>query len=164
MKKVLLIFLLTGLSGCLSHQSTIKTGLEGAPMPSFDLLLADSMTHFNTKSIPVGKPVVLFYFQPWCPYCKAQTETMIEQMQSLKGIRFYMLTSSLSPLFKQFYDHYELSKYPNIIVGIDDSLIFGNYFKTPGVPYLAIYDRDKKLKRVLIGQSDISVIKDIALK
>jgi thiol-disulfide isomerase/thioredoxin len=164
MKKSLIVFLLAGICGCFNRQPAIKTGFEGKPIPSFDLLLADSTTHFNTNTIPNGKPVVFFLFQPWCPYCKAQTEAMLKHIQSVKDIHFYLLTTSSYSQFKQFYDRYKLNKYPNITAGIDGSRFFGTYFQAKGVPYQAIYDQNRRLKRVLIGPSDMNLIKEISFE
>lgn len=163
-KQIYIAIILAGITSCLNRQPAIKTQLEGKLLPSFDVLLSDSITHFNTYKIPIGQPVVLFFFQPWCPYCKAQTETMLNHIESVKDIHFYMLTNSSYASFKQFYDKYKLNKYANITAGIDQSLTFSSYFKATSVPYQAIYGRNKLLKRVLIGSSDISLIKEIALE
>lgn len=164
MKKILTVLLFAGISGCFNRQPALPTGLEGKPIPSFDLLLSDSTTHFNTNTIPTGKPVVFFFFQPWCPYCKAQTEAMLKHIQSVKNIHFYMLTTSSYSQFKQFCDRFELNKYQNITAGIDESWFFATYFQAKGVPYQAIYDRNRRLKRVLIGPSDINLIKEISIE
>jgi len=164
MKKILFTLLVAGLFGCSGRKSIITTGLEGKSMPSFDLLLADTTIHFNTSSIPAGKPVVLFFFQPWCPYCNAQTTAMLKHIETVKDIHFYMLTTSSYKLFKQFYDKYGLKKYNNITAGIDTSSFYSTYYHAQGVPYQVIYDKDRKLKKVLIGRSDMSLIKDIALE
>jgi thiol-disulfide isomerase/thioredoxin len=163
MKNTLFVLLMISLFGCADHHSFITTGLEGKAMPSFNLLLADSVTRFSTSAMPAGKPAVLFFFQPWCPYCKAQTEDMLKHMQAMKDIHFYLLTTAPYPLFKQFYDKYALNKYPNITAGIDTSFLSIMYFHAPGVPYQAVYDRKGKLKRALIGPSDMNLIKNIAL-
>ncbi|SRR5258708_386219 len=161
MKYLSIIALLLYISAC-SLRPKVKTGYEGKLMPSFELLMADSITRFNTASIPSGKPIVLFSFEPWCPYCRAQTEDLVSHIQSMKDINFYMLCDAPFPDFKNFYDHYELKKYPNMHAGVDDNLFFAQYFKTNQIPYLAVYDKQKKLKQVLIGKTDLNIIKKIA--
>jgi hypothetical protein len=65
---------------------------------------------------------------------------------------------------RMFYDHYRLKTFPNVVTGIDYTNFFSQYFKTPGVPYLALYNSHKRLKEVLIGKSDISALKNIAME
>lgn len=152
------------LLGCFGHQPTMTTGLEGKPLPTFNLLLTDSMTKIKTDNIPTGSPIVLFYFSPYCPYCKAQTETMINNMKSMQNIRFYFLSSFPLPLIRQYAEYYKLDKFSNIIVGQDYENYFGIYFKVPGVPYMAIYGKDKLLIQSLVGNVGYNLVKDIALK
>jgi thiol-disulfide isomerase/thioredoxin len=149
------------IAGCYGKKPEIKkTGLEGKPMPAIDLIAIDSVSHFNTESIASGKPTILFAFEPWCPYCRAQTTSMIAQINKLKDINIYMLCTSQYSQFKTFYNKFQLQKYPNIKAGIDYKRSFANYFEQTGVPYLAIYNSDKKLKQVLQGKNYISTIKE----
>ncbi|SRR5258708_8230062 len=161
MKKIAIIFLFAGLSGCYSKQPE-KTGLEGKPLPSFNLFLADSATYFNTGSIPAGKPVVLLFFGPHCPYSRAQMEEIIEGMTILRDIRFYIFTTDQFEEMKSFYNEYRLYRYPNVTVGIDYTNFFGDYFKAKGVPYMAIYGKGKKLKEVFMGKVYGKQIKEAA--
>jgi thiol-disulfide isomerase/thioredoxin len=140
------------------------TGLEGKPMPSIALLAADSSTIFNTADIAPGKPTLLFSFETWCPYCKAQTESLISHLSTLKDINIYMVCNTPFPEFKKFYNHYKLNNYPTIKAGIDYNTSFANFFKTNRIPYLAIYDKQKNLKQVFLGKTAISTIKEISLK
>lgn len=161
MKKLAIIFLLAGLLGCYSREP-VKTGLEEKPLPSFDLFLADSTTYFNTNSIPAGKPVVLLFFGPHCPYSQIQIEEIVKDMNILKNIRFYLLTTVQFEEMKRFYLEYQLHKYPNITVGIDYTNFFGDYFKAKGVPYTAIYGKEKKLKKAFSGAIHSKQIKGVA--
>jgi len=161
MKKTVLYLLLLGVTAC-TRSPKITTGLEGKAMPSFDLLLPDSLTHINTRNIPTGKPVVLFYFGPSCPYSREEMENIIAGIRELVNIRFYVFTNASFPAMRAFYKHYELHQYGNIVTGIDSANFFGEYYKVPGYPYLAIFDGQKKLKQALLGKSDIGLLKKIA--
>jgi len=158
-----LIILTTFLCSC-NSQPVLRSGLEGKSIPYFDLLLVDSLTILNTASIPNGNPIMFFYFSPNCPYCRAQMQNIVDHDNTLKDIRFILLTSASFSEFKIFCNHYELAKYSNIVAGIDLSSFFGNYFKTKLVPYLAIYDKTKTLKQVRIGIMNCNEIKAIALQ
>ena len=141
---------------------TIKTGLEGQPLPAFNLLLTDSTSNFSTGTIPLGQPTALFYFSPHCPYCRAEMKEILQNMDELKGIRFCLITDLPFREMKHFYKEYKLGNYANITVGYDSVYAFAYYFKAQGVPYTAIYGRDKKLKGVYMGVAKTRDIKDLA--
>lgn len=142
------------LAGCYDFEDPVseKTGKEGKPLPEFNLLLTDSTTWLNTRNIPAGKPTVLFYFSPTCPYCRAQTEEIIEDMDKLKSMQFYFITSSSLAGLKSFCKEFELSKYRNIISGVDTGHIVSDYFEIEGVPYTAIFNKNKKLNKSYLGK------------
>lgn len=139
------------LAGCYSAEPE-KTGLEGKAMPSFKLLLPDSSTYIDTKNIKTGKPAVIFYYSPHCAYSRAQMEEMIEEMEKLENAQLYVVTSSSFAEMKQFFTHYRLNKYPNIVTAFDYTNFVGNYFKVTGFPYTAIYDKEKKLNKAFVGK------------
>lgn len=156
--QILLAITVTIIS-CHGSPKPIKTGLEGKLIPSFKLLLVDSSTYFDTKEIPNGKPVVLFYFEPYCPYSQAQMDEIIKKIETLNDIRFYIFTAWPYADMKKFYSHFQLNKFSNITTGIDPSHSFSKYFNPPGVPYLAIFGKDKKLIDAFVGSLHSEVIK-----
>lgn len=163
MKKIVIFSLLIYLCSC-NERPPLKTGLEGKPLPSFNLLLNDSSTYLNTSDIPAGKPVVLFYFSPRCPYCRAQMDEIVGDISSLKDIRFYIFTTWPFSEMKRFYNHYQLQKYSNVTVGVDYKNYFLDHFKADAVPYIALYWKDKTLDKAFMGKIDVSQIKEITEK
>lgn len=161
MKKIILFITIATLTGCFGVEPQ-KTGKEGKPMPRFSLLLMDSTTRFNSTSIPSDKPIVLFYFSPYCPHCRAQTKKIIEDIDILKDIRFYFISEYPLPDVKRFYEKYQLAKYPNITVGLDSARFVMDYFEILGVPYIASYSRNKKLNKTFMGEIYNSQLKKVA--
>lgn len=161
MKNILAGFLFVVLAGCFGKEPE-KTGMEGKPLPSFKLFLADSLTYFDTKNISNDKPIVLFYFGPHCPYSKAQMEEIVTNMQSLSDIHFVVFTTWSFQEMKKFYKDYGLNKYPEITSGVDYTNFFADYIGAPGVPYTAIYGKDKKLKKAFVGKINSGQIKSVA--
>lgn len=153
----LFFLLLIYLSGCYSKVSD-KTGLEGQPMPSFKLLLPDSTTYLDSKDLKVGRPIVLLYYSPRCPYCRAQIKNIIENIDKLGDILFCLVTNYSLKEMKQFGKTYNLNKYHNIINGQDINNSVSNYYEVQGVPYLAIYGKNKKLNQVFEGKAYTSYI------
>lgn len=161
MKKVSFFIMVICLASCFGVEPQ-KTGKEGMPLPEFNMLLTDSTTWINTNKIPTGKPIAFFYLSPYCPYCKAQTKEIIENIGKLKDIQFYFITSFRMPAFKLYYNEYKLAKYPNIVTGIDTARFLGDYFEVPGVPYIAIYGKNKKLIKTFMGKINSSQLKKVS--
>lgn len=139
-----------------------QTAHEGKELPSFQLLLQDSTTILDTKNIVSGRPIVIFLFGPNCPYCRAQMKNIIDNAKKLSHIQFYAITFFPYEEMKKFNQEFELKKYKNIITGVDILDFYRSYMRAVGVPYIAIYDKDKKLKKAFSGKTDISLIKTIA--
>jgi thiol-disulfide isomerase/thioredoxin len=165
MKNIIGVMFLALLGACYSRNAPeTKTGLEGKPMPIIELTSVDSVTRFSTVDIPAGKPTILFSFEPWCPYCRAQTKSIIKNIQTLNDVNIYMISNSRHADLKKFYNEYKLNQYSNIKTGIDNKSTFNSYFKSSQIPFLAIYDKNKNLQEVLIGKNYISTIKNIIYK
>ena len=162
--KHLLYGLLISFSISCHDKKQETTGLEGKPMPSFKLLLMDSITYLNTNDIPSTEPIVLLFISPFCPYCKSQTENIIKDIKSFANVRIYILTGLPFNSLKQFYTDYKLQKYSNIIVGYDFAEYFPQYYNVQTIPYLAIFNKEKILKRVLKGKAETKLIKAIINK
>lgn len=162
MKFIISIVTIVFMGGCYSKAIPEKTGQEGNLLPSFNVQLIDSTTYINTGNIETGKPVALFYFSPECPHCRSQMEEIIEDMDRLKSIQFYLLTSYSVSDMKHFSSEYRLSSYPNIIVGKDTANFLLKYFAMPGVPYMAIYGKDKKLHKAFVGKIYSQQLKSVA--
>ena len=57
-----------------------------------------------------------------------------------------VLVSSLDfEHIRKFYDEYQLSKYPNIVIGRDGSFYLGSFYKIRSYPSLYVYDKKQKL-------------------
>ena len=151
MRYLVLLLVLAYLAAC-SGNSSIKNGLEGKPIPAFSILLPDSITYFNIANVPPGKPMVLFYLSPQCPYCRAQLKDIIEDMNKLKEVQFYLVSSFPVSEIRRFSSEYKLDQYPNIVIGKDTSDVVANYFEAIYVPYTAIFGKDGKLKKTFEGK------------
>lgn len=127
------------------------TGKEGHLLPSFDIVLASRELNINTKDIPNGNPIVLFYFSPYCPFCEMEMKEIENNINRLKDINFYIITSYSYGEMDAFWTKSELRNYDNIKMGVDKDSFFTKYFNTTYIPYLAIYGRDRKLKGAFLG-------------
>jgi len=163
MKRTIIVVLSLCLLSChWNYRRPIKTGLEGTELPSFNILLSDSTTRINTASIPEGKSIVMLFFSPQCPYCRAEMASIMKNIGTMGGIRFYIFTNFPFEQFKTFAEHYQFDKYANIVAGQDYTNFFMQHFKPSGIPYTAIYTKDKKLNQAFMGLIPADQIKSVA--
>ncbi|WP_207513134.1 TlpA family protein disulfide reductase [Longitalea luteola] len=161
MKNIIQLVLISSLAGCFSSEPQ-KSGKEGQSMPEFSILLTDSTTWLRSAKFPNDKASIFFYFSPYCSFCKAQTKNIVENIDNLKNINFYFISYFPLSAVKEFNNEYKLSKYPNIIVGLDSANAVNDYFEIPAFPYLAIYGKNKKLKKTFIGKIYSHQLKKVA--
>jgi len=138
--------------------ATVKTGMEGSPLPAFKLQLQDSVSFINTADIPTGSALVFIGFSPTCTHCQSEAADIVAHIKDFKQAQIYFVTDSPFGQMKTFYNHFKLKDYSNIIIGRDSANIFMKYFKASSVPYITVYDSQKRLKQVMnkqVSSSDI---------
>jgi thiol-disulfide isomerase/thioredoxin len=131
-------------------------------MPSFNLLLEDSITVLNTKQIPVGKPILLVFFSPDCEHCQEETINLTKKMSLLKNIEIYFI--SIQPLadMKYFSHYYHLKDFSNVTMVQDYTVSMPKYFKINVTPYMILFNKQKQLKVIFKGVFPVdSIVKEI---
>jgi len=156
MKKGIYISIIAIFVGCRFHPK--------GDLPSFNLLLSDSNTVFNTKNIPAGKPSILIFFSPYCEHCQAETNDLLEKIDSFNKVNIYFITIDPMKEMKVFEGYYKLSIYPNITVGKDISYFFPAHFKGVIPPYSIVYDKYKQQRAVVKGQASAALLISIISK
>jgi peroxiredoxin len=161
MKKVFFSISILILTGCFENKSSHED-LEGKEIPAANLLLSDS-SYFNTSNIPAGRSIIMFYFSPSCPYCRAQMLEMTEKHEELKNTQVYVMTFSKFKPFKTFLNEYGLNRYSNITAGVDFTNSIARFFKIRHVPFTAVFNDQKKLSKVFNGRTSVQEIKEALL-
>lgn len=159
----LCLFLIVGWTviAAFTAPATIKTGMEGRPLPAFDMQLYDSVSHLNSTNIPTGKPLIVIGFSPFCKHCQAETADIIKNIDKFKDARICFTTGYPLIEMQRYYRYYHIKQYPNIIMGRDSTNTFLKFFKADAIPYTAIYDSEKRLKRVINKQTDATTLAKI---
>jgi hypothetical protein len=135
-----------------------KSGFEGRLLPEFSMLLPDSLTRLNTADIPTGKPFIMVGFSPYCIHCQAEILDIVKHIKRFGDTTIYLVTSYPYSDMKKLYNAYHLAKYLNIVTGVDNKNFFLHYFKATAIPYAAIYDAKKRLKGVIVGQTNADLL------
>lgn len=148
--RLLPLALLFFLYSC-TTQDPIKTDKEGKPLPSFTYQVANDEYH-NTSEINSEKKTVFVYFRTYCPYCQAETDDILDNIDKMDNYHFYFISADALPLIQHFIAQHKLDRYPNVTVGRDTARFFSKYFNTIGAPYTAIYKKDKSLAALFMGK------------
>lgn len=162
MKALVILIFVSSIISC-SDNLKAKSRFTGKAMPSFDLMMLDSVTRINTNSFPIGKPIVILYISPSCPFCKAQTKEIISELETFSDIKVCIVSGFPLSDLKQFYYECKLKGHPQIVFGYDVNSSFANYYQVASVPYIAIYDKNKVLKQILNKKTSNNLIREIAL-
>ena len=158
--KYMKIIYLTCLAGLLFGCHSKHQSLGDRNMPPLKILLVDSTTRILSSSIPAGEPIVFIYFQPDCIHCQQETSDLLRHIGEFSNVRLYFITPKYRPMLKEFYKHFNLGEYKNIKVGVDEDMLFYNHFQSTKVPFLAIFNRDKRLVKVHAGTFSITGLID----
>lgn len=126
--------------------------MEGKPLPAFNIQLLDSTSFINSKDLPEGKNLVLFYFSPTCPYCRAQMRDMLNNIERFKDKKLCILTrEGLNPT-KDFARYFKLNGLENVIIGRDTGSVVAKTYRLRTVPFTAYFDKTKQLKVLYLGR------------
>jgi thiol-disulfide isomerase/thioredoxin len=147
MKYKLLVVLTLLICGTVQSQSsdTLPPYLQFKIIPPFKIQLMDSTTWFTKGALSSKKPTWIIYFSPDCGHCQLETEEIISNIKALQKVQIVMVASRPFPDVKNFYDHYLLQRFPNIILGVDQSRLVVNYYRVEYTPFSALYDKRGKL-------------------
>ena len=129
-----------------------KTGMEGKPLPAFAIQLLDSTTYIRSEDLPAGKNLVLFYYIPTCPYCRAQMRDMVNNMDRFKDKELCIVTNAHLRSIKGFARYFKLNGLNNVIVGRDTGSVVQKTYRLNAVPLTAYFDKNKNLKVLYSGR------------
>ncbi|MVT40196.1 thioredoxin fold domain-containing protein [Chitinophaga oryziterrae] len=139
--ELLIITAITLVFSSCSHpvETNLITGKEGKSLSSFDLLRPNSMTIYHTSQMK-GKPTVIFFFEPNCPYCQRQMEEIKTNMVEMDNMQFVLLTGAWFVGMNNFVERNGLKEYSDVVVGLDTANFFMKYYKLNGYPFSAFYN------------------------
>ncbi|MBC9915101.1 TlpA family protein disulfide reductase [Chitinophaga varians] len=130
------------------------TPVVGDSMPSIDVLLMDSSTVINTSKMEGKNSYVLLFFEPDCPHCQKEIESILKNIESFDNAKFCFLSISSFPEIKNFCKRYDIIRYRNVVVGRDTAAAYAKYFSIRAVPHTSIYTSDRRLKKIFASSVD----------
>ncbi|HTN17622.1 MAG TPA: hypothetical protein VL092_08080 [Chitinophagaceae bacterium] len=148
---------------CGSMQAAGQTGkdqqrpaYQQQALPSFTIRLMDSTTLFNTGKIAKGKPTILILFSPDCSHCAQIAQSVKNRIKEFEGINLYFISPPMPFYDIRMFAHINgLVGKPGITVGQDIDFFFGSFFKAETVPFVVVYDRQKRFAAVLTHMKNV---------
>lgn len=127
-------------------------------LPAFQIISIDSCHFIDTKSLQSGAPMIFLYFDPDCEHCQKETKTIISHKEYLQGVRIFLVTNADEMSVKTFCKELRPDTVANVMVGKDYQYSFYRSFLPSTVPFMAIYNKRKKLAKLYIGETNINSV------
>jgi thioredoxin-related protein len=148
MKKTFFLVLLSAfyLAGFTQNDSLPEAPYKRFPTPPpFKLLLPDSVTYFTKDDLSKKKAIMIMLFSPDCEHCQHKTEEIIKHINTFEKVQIVMSTTLPFDKMLAYYTKYDLKRFNNIIMGRDISYLLPAFYNIRNLPFLAFYDKKKKL-------------------
>ncbi|MEZ5017689.1 MAG: hypothetical protein R2800_11595 [Flavipsychrobacter sp.] len=164
MKQILfsLLFAATCITATAQSDNDTLPYLKYPVMPAFEILHMDSSTITNTAYAPKDRPVIFVFFSPDCEHCTITIRELLNNRQELNNAKIYLFTPLTFDKLKPVYDKLRLASYKDVVVGKEFRYFFYKFYSPVHVPYIAIYNKKKKLVSVYDGGTSLEqIVKDV---
>jgi len=113
---------------------------------------------FSSQKLKKNTPLIVMFFSPGCDHCIDQFEDMTKRMNQLKSYQILMVTIQPLEELAAFNKKYQISKYPNVITGVDTDYFFPPFYQIANFPHFAFYDKAGKLIGTFEGNISVDNI------
>lgn len=141
-----------------SYSQELAPFQHSPTIPDFNLLQTNDNLIKSEKLS--NHPTMIMYFSPTCSHCIHQMDEMVKKMKLLKKIDILMVTYQPIEELKKFEINYNLAKYKNIQSGRDINYSLPVFYRIESLPFMVLYDKNKKLITHFQGNVDIEKISD----
>ncbi|MEM6267960.1 MAG: hypothetical protein AAF998_00915 [Bacteroidota bacterium] len=137
---VLLIFGSTGPLWAQDHPKGNTKENLGQALPPFDFQGVDE-NRVTPSSLPTDRPVVVFYFDPFCDHCQKEAGWINDNAKLFKDITLLWVAYGELKDIAAFPGEYIPDVTGKMIFANDDKYQFDNYFGYSTVPSIYVYNR-----------------------
>lgn len=114
-------------------------------VPPFSMVQRDGHI-FRAENLPLGKPIIIFYFSPECEECQHVTDTVISRINDFGAASIAMITYMPVETVSEFVQRNRLDRYSNIYAGTEGNRLFVlNYYSIVKFPFVALYTKEGNL-------------------
>lgn len=141
----------------LNHKKEVAIRIKTIPNFSFQTMKGEIFTQDNLAK----KPTVFVYFNSECEYCQSEAIKIQERLSDFKEIQLIFISFEEKETIKQFAKEYQLINQENVLFLEDRKGEFSELFDVNSIPYMVIYDANKKLLKKFKGTTKVDKILDV---
>lgn len=113
-------------------------------IPAFPLQLPDGHT-ITKNDLRKSDKTMVFVFSVDCDHCKQLTTEILQHIDRFKKTQILMVTPFKPAQMKEYYDAYNISKYPNITMASEPTRQIMYFYDLHYFPGLYIYNKKQEL-------------------
>jgi cytochrome oxidase Cu insertion factor (SCO1/SenC/PrrC family) len=161
MNKTILFFILFSIGKIATAQTdTSLLYLKFPTVAPFTIIKVPDSTKFTKADLKKKKAVLIMGFSPDCEHCQHETEQLLAHIDLFKKVQIVMITPLDYKYILEFYNKYELAKYPNITIGRDPIWFIGNFYGIKNFPAIYLYNKKGKFVQAFDGSVPVEKIAD----
>ena len=131
-------------------------------IPHFRLFtLKDSL--FTKSNLPSNRKIVFVYFNTECEHCSGEATQIKSNIDKFQHVQFYFVSFEKTDLIKSFASNHDLTTEKNVIFLRDKKHLFSEEFGANSIPYILIYDENRKLIKKHKGVLETEQLKNLLL-
>ena len=143
--------------GC-EESSDEKMFTAISTLPSFNIISLDSTKIIKSTDLGSGKSLIFFFFSPGCEHCQKEAEQLVKMGNTSSDITIFLITEESLQEARAFTKFYGLNKLKNVLVGKDYQYSFFKIFLPQSIPFIVVYGRNKQIKKIFLGETDLRLI------
>jgi peroxiredoxin len=149
-----LFFIIYNINNKLNYKNEVIERIK--IMPNFSFLDIKGVTY--TQNDLLVKPTIFIYFNSDCDYCHVEASKIEKRIKDFKNIQLIFISFEKKETIITFAEKYKLNNQKNIIFLEDRKFQFSKIFDVNSIPYIVIYDKNKKLLKKIKGLVKIDKI------
>ena len=131
----------------------------GAPLPNIKLVTIDKEV-VTEKELEGKSNLIVMLFNPTCDHCEATTLAIEKNIHLFNKTKIALMAApSMMDYLELFRNKTRYSDYPSLNVGVDSAGFISYTFEYRSLPQINIYNKERKLIKVLHGETPIDSLK-----
>lgn len=152
----LLVFLGYKVWNKITYKNKVLENTENLPVFAYQNVEAG--LKFTRQDLNENLPTIFIYFNSECEYCQHEAIDIKENIKKLKNVQILFVSIENPKTIEKFAKNYNLLNCDNIHFLFDNRKTFADTFDVTSIPFILIYDKDKRLVKKIKGQTKIDNI------
>lgn len=141
----------------LNHKKEVAERIKTLPNFSFLTMKGEIFTQDHLAR----KPAIFVYFNSDCDYCQSEAVKIQERLSDFKDVQLIFVSFEEKDAIIKFAKQYKLDNQKSIFFLEDRKVEFSKIFDVNSIPYIVVYDADKKLLKKFKGATKVDKILEV---